>query len=102
MTANKPESIGYVVTKNGRPACGEDGFTLDDFTAQLRDNPAGLKLEEVILLSDHESRMAVLFDGYAVYSAMTGKAKQHTSYESVAAVLDAVVKLMREVKHDNQ
>ena len=57
---------------------------------------------ECVLLSDYEARMAVLFDGYAVYSAMTEKAKQYTSPENVSAVLDAVVKLMREVKHDNQ
>lgn len=56
----------------------------------------------MVRLSDHEARMAALFDGHSVYNAMTEKAKQHTSPVSVAAVLDAVVKLMREVSDDNQ
>lgn len=68
----------------------------------LTDGPAEFNDVPLIRLSDYEARIAVLFDGYAVYSAMADKAKRHTSPESVAAVLDAVVKLMREVKHDNQ
>lgn len=55
MTTNKPEIIGYVPTKDGKLRCGEDGFCLDEYTDQLRDNPAGLKLEPVILFREYEA-----------------------------------------------
>jgi len=41
-------------------------------------------VDKMIRLTAYESRMAVLFDGHEVYSALTDKAKQHTSPESVA------------------
>lgn len=58
MTANKPEIIGYVPTKDGKLRCGEDGFCLDEYTDQLRDNPAGLKLEPVTLFREYEALQA--------------------------------------------
>jgi hypothetical protein len=36
----------------------------------------------------------VLFDGYAVYQALTDDAKKRTSHENVSDVLDAVVRLL--------
>lgn len=92
MTTNEPEVVAFVDLHRGfgkrelTVARGVDRGRLEDG-------------EQLIRLSDHESRMAVLFDGHAVYSAMTDKAKQHTSPESVAVVLDAVAKLMGEVTH---
>lgn len=56
----------------------------------------------VIRLTDYEARMAVLFDGNAVYSALSDNAKQFISPHYLASVLDAVVKLMGEVSNDNQ
>lgn len=37
----------------------------------------------------------VLFDGYAVYQALSDETKKRTSPENVSDVLDAVVRLMR-------
>ena len=93
MTTNKPEVVAEVYQH------------LNNLIVDWK-SPASESVcvagDQLIRLSDYEARMAVLFDGHAVYSAMTDKAKQHTSYESVAAVLDAVVKLMREVSNDSQ
>ena len=55
---NKPEVVGYLVCKNGKPVGGEDSFTLDDFTEYLRDNPGKLKLEPAIMQKDHEAAIA--------------------------------------------
>lgn len=57
MKTSKPTIIGYTATKRGE-LIGEGGFTLEDFTAELRDNPAGLKLEPIILLRDYEALQA--------------------------------------------
>lgn len=42
-----------------------------------------------------EAIPAVLFDGYAVYQALTEKARARTSADNVADVLDAIVGLLR-------
>jgi len=52
MTKNKPEIVGYVPTKNGK-LVGED-LSLEDFTEQLRENPAGLSVVPLIRLGDYE------------------------------------------------
>lgn len=92
MTTNKPEVLGFTTHHDEPmlfPSKREAAMYCDD----------GEEPMALIRLSDYETRMAVLFDGHAVYSAMTDKAKQHTSPESVAVVLDAVAKLMGEVTH---
>ena len=38
----------------------------------------------------------ILFDGFAVYEALSLKASKRTSHENVSDVLDAIVKLMRD------
>jgi hypothetical protein len=43
-----------------------------------------------------ETYPVVLFDGYAVYQAMTDEAKARTSPENVSDVLDAVADLIRQ------
>jgi len=58
MTTNKPEIIGYVPTKDGKLRCGEDGFSLDEYTDQLRDNPDRFQLEPVILFREYEALQA--------------------------------------------
>lgn len=88
MTTNKPEVFRFHCHGQSAPA----------YSCNKPADNSG----EYVRLSDYEARMAVLFDGYAVYNAMTDRAKQHTSPESVAAVLDAVVKLMGEVSNDSQ
>lgn len=81
MTTNKPEVFRFHCHGQSAPA----------YSCNKPADNSG----EYVRLSDYEARIAVLFDGHAVYSAMTDKAKQHTSPESVAAVLDAVVRLMQ-------
>ena len=90
MTTNNPEVVAHLYTdKEDSAHRGVSLFHDPSCTNTL------IQREPLIRLSDYEARMAVLFDGHAVYSAMTDKAKQHTSPESVAAVLDAVVRLMQ-------
>lgn len=44
----------------------------------------------------------ILFDGYAVYSAVNNIAKERISHRVVSDVLDAVVKLIRQGKTDQR
>lgn len=43
---------------------------------------------------------SVLFDGFAVYSALSDKARQRTSAENVSDVLDAVVRILKQEKDE--
>lgn len=102
MTTNKPEVVAWGTFYKGAMQDFDYNREGAERSVKLDFHWRPLSIEPLIRLSEYEDRMAVLFDGHAVYSAMTDKSKQHTSPESVAAVLDAVVKLMGEVKHDNQ
>lgn len=100
MTTNKPEIIGYVPAKDGKLRCGEDGFCLDEYTDQLRDNPAGLKLEPVILFREYEALQAEceklraalkrLCNIYIVDDYYSGEERERRLDEAVRRSIDAV------------
>ena len=50
---------------------------------------------EEVIAAHREAVPDVLFDGYAVFKALTQDARRRTSLENVSDVLDAVVRLMR-------
>lgn len=102
MTINKPQIVSWGSFYKGVMQDFGYNEAATKAAAELDFHGRTLSIEPLIRLSAYESRMAVLFDGHSVYNAMAEKSKQHTSPESVAAVLDAVVKLMREVSDDNQ
>lgn len=67
-------------------------------------------LEEYSLLNERnvdlraalENRLSFTFDGFAVYSELSEKAKTRTSAENVSDVLDSLVRLYKKPTHSTK